>query len=680
VWKNISLMNGTRQSKSKRRTLSQSKTRAFFIFTLLFPLLILFLSEVTLRLVDYGTDLSLFRITEIGGSPYYNMNPAVKARYFSRVRFNPMTSLDHFPITKEPGTFRIFCLGASTTAGYPYGYIGSFSTFLMGRLSLLFPEKQIEVINLGLTATNSFTTLDFAGELIDYAPDLLIVYDGHNEFYGALGAASNESVAQSRWITRLYLRLIHFKVFLLARELYTSLLGSLDSSAEVSQSGTMMERLARGQVVEYDGELYKQTLQTFHDNIVDLIDLCKSQSIPLLLSSQVSNLKDLPPFISRSAEGISDQEREHSDSLMGRAARFMDTADFPAARSLIEQAIEQDPERADFRFRLGQCLSSVKLYREAEDAYRKARDLDALRFRTSSDFNRTVRELCFERGASFVDIENLFRAESPDSIIGRELILEHLHPNSRGYFLMAREYARKIREIGLIAPEPEWVKADTISETGLWEQRALTELDERAAMRRTEILTAGWPFREKNQPPQPPDSTDRIGLIIEQMLDGELAWEQAHVAAAEYYEGKGDPAKAEKEYEALIKAIPFNVSPYLRLSRLLLKQLKYEQALSVLTRSLRVEPTLFAYRALGAIAMDTGKPREAVGFLERAVELSGSKSERVECTYMLALALGRAGLTDRSAQQLHQVLTLDPSHQPAAALLKRIQSATVQPQ
>ena len=44
-----------------------------------------------------------------------------------------------------------------------------------------------------MTATNSFTTLDFARELVDCQPDLYIVYDGHNEFYGALGVASRES-------------------------------------------------------------------------------------------------------------------------------------------------------------------------------------------------------------------------------------------------------------------------------------------------------------------------------------------------------------------------------------------------------------------------------------------------------------------------------------------------------
>jgi tetratricopeptide (TPR) repeat protein len=229
-----------------------------------------------------------------------------------------------------------------------------------------------------------------------------------------------------------------------------------------------------------------------------------------------------------------------------------------------------------------------------------------------------------------------------------------------------------MKENGIMAQVDEWNRRDTISEEAHWRHRALTELDERAGLRRTEILTGGWPFREQSTSPRQPDPEDGIGILVDQLLEGSLAWEQAHVAAAEYYEGLGKLALAEKEYEALITAIPYNVSPYLRLSRLLLKQLKYEEGLAMLNRSLHVEPTLFAYRALGAIAVDMGKPTEAVRFLELAIGKSTTRVERTETTYMLAMALGRANLKDRAIEQLRQVLVLDPSHRPAAALLERL--------
>jgi len=466
--------------RKKQSSPSQGRLKGYFLFTLLFPLLIIFLSEAVLRIVDYGPDVSLFRVNEIGRRSYFNMNPSVKTRYFSRVRFNPMTSLDHFPIQKEPVTYRIFCLGASTTAGYPYGYIGSFSTFLNGRLSAIFPDRKIEVINLGLTATNSFTTLDFAAELTDYQPDLLIVYDGHNEFYGALGFASNESAGQWRWVTRLYLRLIHFKVFLLARDLYVELIGSLQTSGDSAETGTMMERLSRGQEVAFGSDLYNKTRDGLKDNLVELATLCKENGIALMLSSQVSNLRDQPPFISRSSENLPADIKTHCDSLSDEADRAMGASDYDGAQDLLARLIKHDSTLASAHFRLGQCLDKLGKAGEAERCFRQARDYDRLRFRMSSDFNRMVGQVCSEHGAIFVDIERSFRHASSDSVVGNNLILEHLHPNAGGYFLMGREYAAAMRHNGLLATAEEWTARDTVSEVTHWEQRALTELDERA--------------------------------------------------------------------------------------------------------------------------------------------------------------------------------------------------------
>ena len=81
---------------------------------------------------------------------------------------------------------RIFCLGESTMAGFPYDFHATAPSFLADRLQQMFPEDTIEVINVGLSAIGSYVILDFLRELAEYSPDLFIVYTGHNEFYGDL--------------------------------------------------------------------------------------------------------------------------------------------------------------------------------------------------------------------------------------------------------------------------------------------------------------------------------------------------------------------------------------------------------------------------------------------------------------------------------------------------------------
>jgi tetratricopeptide (TPR) repeat protein len=600
------------------------------------------------------------------------MNPGVKSRYFSRVKFDPLTSMDFFPLTKSPGTYRIFCLGASTTAGYPYGYVGSFSTFLTSRLQALLPDRQVEMINLGLTATNSFTTLDFADELFDYEPDLIIVYDGHNEFYGALGAASNESVGTWPWLTRFYLTMVHSRVFVALRDAYNGLGSLIRTTDEVVSAGTMMERLSRGQYVPYGSDLYASSLETFRDNMRSLASLCLDHGIPLILSSQVSNLRHQRPFVPANSAHLPPGRRSELERLLNTAGTLLGRGDPRAARSHLSDALSLDSLRADVHYELARCLDTLQDKRMALRAYQRARDLDQLRFRTSTEFNDAIRDVAGESGVFFADLEAVFCAASPDSIVGRELILEHLHPNARGYFLMAKEYARLMRKHSLLASEADWAASDTVSDEFLWSRRSVTEIDDRAASRRTEVLVSSWPFRQFDKPITPPASDDRIGVLVDEMLSGKISWEQAHVSASEHYEHRGEFGLAENEYETLITMIPQNVSPYLRLGRLFLKQLKYEEGYRVLKRSLDIEPSVYACRALGAIAVDTGHPAQAVPFLEKAVELSTDPEEKVESNFLLALALGRAGMIDRAKEQLEQVLALNPAHKQARDLLNRL--------
>lgn len=663
-------MSARPQPRTDRRT-ATARHRAFFIFTILFPIVFLVIAEFSLRAVGYGPDLSLFRIQEFSGRHYYNMNPGVKGRYFSRVEFNPMTSMDFFEPEKPAGTFRIFCLGGSTTAGYPYGYVGSFSSFLKQRLVYLFPDRSFEMVNLGLTATNSFTALDFVDEVLEFDPDLIIVYDGHNEFYGAMGLASHESAGQARWISNLYIRLVHFRTFLLLRDLYATLVGGSDSSDD-GPGRTMMQRLAEGQTVPYRGQLYNKTLEAFEANLRELLERGKEQGVPVIVSSQVSNLRDLEPFVSGGThlppDAVVRFQRRYKRGLEHLIAGEADSAAL-----VLAEASAIDSLSANARYFLGRALVVTGETSEAFHAFARARDLDELRFRQSGDFNIAAGRITNEAGQIFVDVEQLFRQESSDSVPGSDLLHEHLHPNARGYFIMGRAYAEAMREHGL--PEADWPPVDSLDEAALWNDRWMTELDERAARRRTDILTSAWPFRGEPVPLIPADSSDRIGMIVDAMLNGELAWEQSHVAAAGYYESLGDLARVEREYKALIAMTPKNVSPYLQLGRVYLKQLRYAAAQEVLIESVRIEPTLYGLRVLGAIAVDMGDPAAAISYLRQAMKQTTSQGEITELYFMIAIASGRAGNDAQARENLRIVLDRDPSFSRARRMLEQLEKA-----
>jgi tetratricopeptide (TPR) repeat protein len=662
--------------RSTMKALPRKRRRLLLTLTMLVPVIFFLLLEAVLRIADYGPDISMFTTEIINGRAYRLPNPEVKNRYFSRFRLNATASADYFPEQKAPGTFRIFCLGGSTTVGYPYWYNGAVSSFLRDRLKKAFPGHTIEVINVGMTATNSFTVLDMAREVLRMNPDLLVVYDGHNEFYGAMGYASNESLGHARWLTLASLRLIHVRTFLLIRDLVSRAAEMLGGSGPTARSaGTLMETLAQGQTIVYRSPAYEGCLEHFRANLTDLRSLCAEAHIPILLGTQVSNLRDLQPFVSDPSAGLTTQARKAYSSALAAANASSKAGQFSDAARFYRQGITIDSFSAGAHYGLAGSLDRLGDRREALKEYLVARDYDQLRFRASTDFNEAIRDAADGSTMFVADIERAFMAESPDSLIGKTLITEHLHPNSRGGFIMAREYAKLMRRCRTFGGDAEWLRADSLSEEALWQERPVTELDEMIAARRTEILTSGWPFKSQTPIVDAVRPGDTLGQIVEEVTRGRWSWKQAHEEAAAYYLSRHDLQRAEREYAVVVNQFPgIDVQSYLRLARVCLSQKKIPEAKEALLASLEISPTILAYRDLGDIALEAGSLDEARGCYEKVLGFSQTLSEQVENGYLLALALERAGNRERSKAELLRILKLKPDYRPAVVLLQQIAS------
>lgn len=661
-----------RRPEKPAQPLPRGKQRLFLAFTLAFPVLFCICLELALRWFNYGHDLSVFTTQEVRKQAYYLMNPGVKSRYFRNMRFAPATAPDYFPVAKPPGTFRVFCLGGSTTAGYPYYFNGSFSTYLRDRLKTTFPQKEIEVINLGMTATNSFTVLDLARELPAYQPDLLVVYDGHNEFYGALGVASRQSAGQSRWITLLYLRLIHLRTFQLLQDLFDRVSRSVSGGPEPASHGTMMEIMAGEQYVPYGSPTYDAAYRAFLGNLRDLRNICRSAHLPVILATQASNLRDQSPFVSHPSP-VTPPEREAARQRLYEAGtRLQAQGNSDSAITLFRAAIAEDSLHASTHYLLAQLLDAGGKKREALAEYVRARDFDELRFRTDSRFNDLIRSMEDGRTCFVADIERDFASTSQDSMIGNALITEHLHPNARGYFLIARSYARVMREHGLLATPPEWASADTITDAALWDKRRVTELDERLASESTRFLTSGWPFT-----PHPPalgelPLSDTLGQIARRIATLTLDWRKGHEQALAVYLRQGDLSRAEREYKALLSQMPLDLQLYIDLARLYLRARRFDDLKDVMLRSLRVHPTIQAYRTLGDVMMEQQDPAAAARFYEKTDDFSQTPTEKVQNGIALSYAYAAAGQLHKAKTRLTNILTIKPDLQPALQLLAEV--------
>ena len=647
--------------------ISPGHKRLFLAVTVAIPVIFFVSLELILRALNYGPNLSLFGRQEIRGENYYVMNPDVKFRYFGSLQFTPATSLHYFRMPKPPGVYRVFCLGGSTTTGYPYYFNASFSTFLAQRLMALFPRKKIEVINLGMTATNSYTVLDITRELSQYQPDLLVDYDGHNEFYGALGVASNQTLGSSRFATLLYLRMIHFRTFELLRDGIEQLAGFFGRADTPAVSrGTMMETLAQGREIPYAGPLYDDAYKIFQANLQDLREYCRSAGIPLILSTQVSNLRDQPPFVSKFQPGTAQPQflQAYNRGVEYQAKGFVDSAIVT-----FRSALALDSLYADAHYRLAQCLERIGRKQDALYEYARSRDFDELRFRSDSKFNDLIRSMGGRGDCYVADIEEAFKSLSPDSLVGHNLTLDHLHPNSRGYFYIAREYVRVMRENRLLANKDEWHAVDTTSEDRLWQNRTVTKLDEEMAGQSVKVIMSGWPFKSTSATIDFIPRSDTLEWIAQQLAIGKQGWLDSHKEAIDFYRRRGDLANVESEYKAIIDIYPHILQPYLDLASAYFQERRFDEMKSILLRSVQLEPTPLAYNALGNILLDQGDPAGALQYFEKVDDSFQSPVERLQNGFRISYAYAKAGQVEKAKARLTEILKIKPDFQPALLLL-----------
>ncbi len=233
-------MNNKAKSKNSRNKIY------FRIMAILLSLSLFIFLEIILRLFSVGTDLHLFvEHKSEKYSDYYIVNPYVGEKYFTRLEATSGTN-DIFLKKKPKNGFRIFLMGSSTLYGFPYGKNLMASRILQKRLQDSYPDKTIEVINTAITAINTITLKDYIGQILKYEPDAILFYAGHNEFYGAFGVGSNETMSKNSFLRWLHFKLLNLRIYQLLRSAVTGISNKIAENSNTPETkGTLMKRIVK---------------------------------------------------------------------------------------------------------------------------------------------------------------------------------------------------------------------------------------------------------------------------------------------------------------------------------------------------------------------------------------------------------------------------------------------------
>lgn len=434
--------------------------------------------EVYLRLTNYGYMNKLF--IKAPNAEMYVLNRQIYRKYFSTdplVKNSRIPSLfpkKRFKASKGANDFRIFCFGGSTTFGDFSDR--SFPDILNDMLSSQTVGKRVEVINLGITTLNSYQVSDFVAEVVDYEPDLFIIYMGHNEIYGPQGVASSSRTTFSHWLTSVVLFLQRFKSFQLAEDFYLKL---HDIDSKENRKRGLFKVMAKSAVLP-SSPLREKSLTYFTRNLDEIIQQSKQHNVPLILTTIASNIRDFRPFDSEvPPEGLADKWRSILDAAMVLKAEQR----YRESEEKFLQAIGLYSDNAQQYYDLGHVYIELGKYDLALEALTKAKDLDLLPFRAPSGINQVIKQRAREAGALqpdktnkapldhlraksktnetakqnspetgifLLDAERILQKKSPHRLIGKPIMVEHLHPSAYGHYFIAAGLARLIYVNGLL--------------------------------------------------------------------------------------------------------------------------------------------------------------------------------------------------------------------------------------
>ncbi|MDZ7314969.1 MAG: GDSL-type esterase/lipase family protein [candidate division KSB1 bacterium] len=547
----------------------RNKRIAFTILVWLLPLFILGMVELGLRIAGYAGAPKLFISAPKPYSHLLRINPTIARRYFRSDRMIPTPSHDTFLKSKPENGLRIFVLGGSTTAGYPYDENARFSRILENALQAAEPARPIEVVNLAMSAINSYALLDMMDELLEQKPDLILIYAGHNEYYGALGVGSRESLGRNRGWVLTALKLRRSRLFMLTRSVVTR----LRKVAEKPTTATLMERIVAEQQIPLDSPLYTAGIRQFEANLDAILKKAKRRGVPVVLSELVSNLADQPPFL-----------------------------------SLPDHSAEQS-------FREAKAAEQAGDWQRAKSLYLQAKEQDALRFRAPETMNQVIRTAADRYRLPLVPMVRRFEAASPNGIIGGTLMIDHLHPNLQGYRLMAEAFLDVLLEQRLLPLSQRKSKIDDNA-------CAFTAADSLYGELSVQELKSGWPFKPESRSQAAIDGFQPRNYMQEEVKKAikydNYTMRHVHAALAASYERNGDLEAALAEYRAYVAMHPLTHVPYLKAAELCNRLQRHELTPAILEPFLRMQQVPAAEMLLAQAYLALGDYDRAEIFFQRA--------------------------------------------------------------
>ena len=363
--------------------------------------------------------------------------------------FNEQT----FARTKPAGTTRIFCLGGSTTFGRPYEDGTSYSGWLREMLPVADSNRNWEVINAGGISYASYRIATLMEELVQYEPDLFIVYCGHNEF---LENRTYQGIIETpKPIRGMNVLLQKTHTFSAMANLFRSeppppavrLPGEVETKLE---NAVGLEAYTRDEAME------EQIISHYRFNLVRMVEIARAAGAEIMFVTPASNLRHCSPFKSEFTEPLSNAKEVKFNTQLLVYRQAMGQKKIDEAVTAAKAMLELDENYAHARYWLATALDRAGRYDEARKEFAAACDKDICPLRASGRVIESMRGVAALYEIPIVDFKQFVDSEAPQNIPGDEIFLDHVHLTISGHAQLALLLMDEMETQGWVQPGDGW--------------------------------------------------------------------------------------------------------------------------------------------------------------------------------------------------------------------------------
>lgn len=402
-----------------------------------------------------------------GEGTLFRLNPAKEENFNSQTVLMP----------KPAGHLRLVVLGGSTTYGRPWLGKTAFSKWLRLLGNRLGDRPVIEEINAGGISYASYRVHRLMKELLDYDPDLFVIYAGHNEFLEerTFSALKSENPLMARLRELLHCSPTYSWLYRQVGHLKTKGANSNLLPAEVQDR---LATVAGTDLYHRDERLRRNVIAQYRASLLAMVKLAREKGVGVVLCTLPSNLEGFSPFKSEHRKGLSRVALKVWESSFRTGLLAAGTGDLQGALAQYSKALKIDDTYASLHFAMGEALLGLGRSQEALRAFERAKEEDIVPLRALDEMNQIVREIADTEQVPLADVEAVFKRVATNGIPGNDLFADHVHPTIKGQQLIAWVVFDTMVKAGMVPVSlSKWQNSAVAMRTLL--QQDLQSLDER---------------------------------------------------------------------------------------------------------------------------------------------------------------------------------------------------------